>query len=296
MRDPEYDRFGPWAVEISDADPPPPLFLPYLTRNESPLLAIKIPRSIERHKARAGMNLYDYMVSLYADDLMILQRVDDGVHRQTLLYRDIQALRYAEELLKGTVHLFLKSQTHKLPFNTVSKALMQRMVVLIRGRYVEEISVAPPVYDLVAYHEDLSFYFTNLLAAEQACKPDLRLMATQADTPVGTHESGVRKLFFGAFGKTLLESMHLYDGGELKIIDRGQDFRYAWQSAYGRRETYVPLRNICCVDWMPDPKNAAIVNLNLETAGGRLTFALLRDNPDIQAYANSLSTMLENQY
>ncbi len=293
MRDPEYDRFGPWAVEISDADPPPPLFLPYLTRDEIPLLAIKIPRTIERRRVRAGMNLYDYMVSLYADDLVFLQRVEDEVRRQTFAYRDIQALRYAEDLLKAAVHLFLENQTHSLPFNTVSKVLMQRMVALIRGRYVKEIRVAPPVEDPVACHEDLSFYFTNLLATKQARKPALRLMATQADTPVGTHESGLRKLFFGTFGKTLLESMHLYDGGELKIIDRGQDFRYAWQSVYGRRETYIPWNNILGVAWTPDPKNAAVVNLTLETAGDLLTFSLLRDNPGIQAYANSLSTMLE---
>ena len=51
MRDPEYDRFGPWIIEISEADPPPPLFRPYLTREETVLLSIKIPRKIDRRDA-----------------------------------------------------------------------------------------------------------------------------------------------------------------------------------------------------------------------------------------------------
>ena len=296
MRDPEYDRFGPWAVEISEADPPPPLFLPYLTRDEIPLLAIKIPRNIERRKARAGMNLYDYMVSLYTDNLVILQRVEDDVRRQTFSYRDIQALRYAEDLLKGNVVLFLQSQTNDLPFNTVSKTLMQRMVDLIRGRYAENISSMLLVEDPVASQQDLSFFFRNLLAVELARTPALHFMAAQADTPVGAHESGVRKLLFGTLGKTLLESMHLYDGRELQIIDRGQDFKYAWQSVYGRRETYIPWTNISGVAWTPDPRNAAIVNLNLEIVGDPLTFALLRDKSCIPTYAQILSTVLEDHH
>ncbi len=40
MGNPEYDRFGPWIIEISALDPPPPLFQPYLTRQETPLLDI----------------------------------------------------------------------------------------------------------------------------------------------------------------------------------------------------------------------------------------------------------------
>ena len=40
QRDPEYDRFGPWVIEIGDEDPPPPLFVPHLTRSEAPLLGL----------------------------------------------------------------------------------------------------------------------------------------------------------------------------------------------------------------------------------------------------------------
>ena len=49
-RDAEYDRFGPWVVEIGDEDPPPPLFLPHLTRTEQALLSVKIPRKVARRR------------------------------------------------------------------------------------------------------------------------------------------------------------------------------------------------------------------------------------------------------
>ena len=38
----EYDRFGPWAVEVSEEDPMPRLFEPHVTRREVPLLSLKI--------------------------------------------------------------------------------------------------------------------------------------------------------------------------------------------------------------------------------------------------------------
>ena len=80
----EYDRFGPWAVAISDDDPPPPLFEPLIERRE-PMLAIKIPRSVERRNARPGMDLYDYLVCLYEHDLVILARAEDGVSVATFV-------------------------------------------------------------------------------------------------------------------------------------------------------------------------------------------------------------------
>ena len=36
MRDPEHDRLGLWAVEISDTDPLPSFFQPYRTRDKIP--------------------------------------------------------------------------------------------------------------------------------------------------------------------------------------------------------------------------------------------------------------------
>lgn len=292
MRDPEYDRFGPWAMEITEKDPPPPLFLPYLTRDKTPLISIKIPRSIERRKVRPGMNLYDYMVCLYADDLVILQRVGDDVRPETFSYRDIHCLRYAEDLLMGKLQLLMTGQVYDLPFNTVSKELMRHLVEMIRSRYTDDSDYVTLDPGPDVPHDDLSFFFTNLFASEKAQTPILRLLASQVDTPVGGQEARpVRKILFGAIGKTLLESLHLCDGRELKIIDRGQAIKYKWQAVYGTRVTYVPLSEIIGVGWMPDPNNGAIVNLNLEIDGGSLSFSLLRDNPSIPTYADFLSAV-----
>ena len=131
----EYDRFGPWAIEVSEQDPAPPLFVPYLTRPERPLLSVKIPRHLERRNARPGMDLYDYLVSLYDDELVVLRRVGREVSTDSCRLRDVQHLRVTRCLLRGNIHLGLPGRPHDLPYNTVSDDLMLRLVDLIRRRY-----------------------------------------------------------------------------------------------------------------------------------------------------------------
>lgn len=293
MRDLEYDRFGPWVIEISELDPPPPLFLPYLTREETPLFSIKIPRKIDRRDARPGMNLYDFVVNLYQDELLILQRVENDIRVETFAYRDVQCLRYEAMLLRGNLHLIVPERVFDLPFNTVSSAVMLRLVALIRQRYTGEaaqaaIAQAPDFAD-----DNLSFYFANLLAREKMQQPDIRVLASQTETPVGGYESGrLRRLLWGVLDKRLLESLHLSDGRELKIINRGKTFKYRGQAIYGMNAFYLPLDKIIDVRWEPDVKNTAVIYPILTVAGGQVKCAFIQDNVSIAGYAQFLERVV----
>jgi hypothetical protein len=292
LRDPEYDRFGPWIIEISEADPPPPLFQPYLIREEIPLLSIKIPRKIDRRDARPGMNLYDYMVSLYQERLVILERVGNDVRSEAFFYRDIQCLRHGEHLLYGNLCLSMTGKVYDLPFNTISTNIVQRLVDLIRQRYAAGAGQAAMIEAIGIPEDDLGFFFTRLLAEEKAQYPEFRVLASQTEIPVGFYETGIfRKLLFGVIGKRLLESLHLSDGRELKIINRGKTYRYKGQAVYGIDTFYVPISKIVGATWEMDPKNAAIMNLILDTGGGYSSFAFVRLNPSIRSYARFLSAV-----
>jgi len=292
-RDPEYDRFGPWVIEISEVDPPPPLFLPYLTRTEEPLLSIKIPRKIDRRDAQAGMNLYDYLITLYEEDLVILERVGDAVQARTFYYGDIQYLRLNENLLKGILNLCTIDMDYALRFNTVSSAIMQQLVDLIRQRYTGPVGPALIEENARFQEEALSFYFTRLLADEHKHNPAFQVLAAQAETAVGAYETAAyRKILLGIISKRLLESLHLSDGRELKIINRGRTYKYRGQNVYATERCYIPLDNISAVNWQKDPQNAAIINLSLETGGGHIFYAFLKDNPGLPAYERFLSAVM----
>lgn len=292
-RDPEYDRFGPWVVEISDEDPPPPLFVPHLDRSEAPLLAVKIPRKISRREAHPGMDLYDYMVSLYEEDMVVLERIEHEVRVRTIRYRDVRHLSMREELLRGTVHLGVAAENYDLPFNTVSGDIMRRLVDIIRERYLPSADPLPVELEPVSATE-LSFYFERLLRDELAAGSGMQPVAAQADTAMGAlEESPLRRLLFGLVAKRLLESLHLSDGRELRVIDRGQPYAYRWQSVYGRSETWLPLGNITEVDWDwgPDEAESSPVHLIISTGAGDLSWILTPNNPTIGSYRRFLTAV-----
>jgi hypothetical protein len=290
QRDPEYDRFGPWVIGISDEDPAPPLFVPHMSRTETPLLAVKIPRKIARRDAHPGMNLYDIVVSLYGDDMVVLERVDDQVKARTILYRDVQHLRVREELLRGVVHLGIAEQPYDLPYNTVSSDVMRRLVAIVRERYQGRREPMPVTSKNVEMGE-LSFYFERLLRDEQEGGSGMRPVAAQADTALGALEEGrSRRILFGLVAKRLLESLHLCDGLELKVIDRGQPYAYRWQSIYGRSETWIPLDNITAADWDWGEGETGPVTVTVRTPAGRNSWAFTPNNPTIDGYREFLAT------
>lgn len=295
QRDPEYDRFGPWVIEISEEDPPPPLFVPHLARTETPLLSLKIPRRISRREAHPGMDLYDYLVSLYDADMVVLQRVEHQVRSRTIRYRDIRSMWLHEELLRGRLHLALADEDCELSYNTVSGDLVGRLVRLIHERYR-----GTPPGNAVAVEatelSELSFYFERLLRDEQASGSGLRPLAAQPETQLGAFEESLpRRVFFGLVAKRLLESLHLSDGWELKVIDRGQPHAYRWQSVYGRKETWIPLANITSVDWDwgPDDTDSSPVTVTIGTEAGRSAWVFTPSNPTLGHYRRFLSAALE---
>ncbi len=288
----EHDRFGPWAVKIGEQDPLPPLFVSYMTPAQEPLLAVKIPRNIERRNATPQMHLYDYVVALYSDDLLILQRVGDEVRAHSFPYNEIQYLTFAEELLRGSLRLGMRDTAFVLPFSTVSSDLMQELVDQVRGRYggTAETAVLPPP---AAAGDDLSYYFHNMLQAGARQKSPFQLLAAQGNRAIGAQAAGfVQRIFYGVTGKTLLESLHLSDGRELQIITRGREFKYKWQTVYGKTTTYLPLANISGARWERDAQNTAVVRLYIDTAAAEpLVCPFSAGSPTTEVYDRFLSAV-----
>ena len=291
-RDHEYDRFGPWVVRVSDEDPPPPRFLPYLTRNEPPLISIKIPRKVARRDAHPGMDLYDYVVSLYERDMVVLERVGTDVRSSTIAYHDIGHLRVGEDLLRGTLQLGVQDEPADLPFNTVSNDVMREVVGHISERLLAGASRTGAEPPAAGASSGLSFYFERLLKEQHEQAPTMVPVAMQAETSLRSLERGrARRLLFGIVDKRLLESLHFSDGRELRVVDRGQTFAYRWQTVYARRETLIPLAKISDVTWA-DGGDPNTTTLTIRTSGGAVEWVFVRANDHIEPYREWLTQLM----
>ena len=291
----EYDHFGPWVLEIAANDPPPSIFLPYLVRPEEPLLAVKVPRRIDRRDARPGMDLYDYLICLYADDVEILHREGRGVRRWSCPYRDIAILSVTRTLLRGNIHLGIPGGACDLPFNTTGDQPIRRVVEILGDRSQQPSTGIGPRADADASDSGVSFYFEHLLADLRCAHPAMRLLAVQGNVPLATREATtLRRYVLRATGRRLLESMHLSDGRKLMIVDRGQRYAYRWESTYGEVTSHIPLAAVREAEWQDDAANR-LTTLSIRTDGGAISHAFTEDNPTVEGYRTFLSRLLASR-
>lgn len=281
MRDLEYDRFGPWILEISEKDPMPPVFAPHVNRDEEPIFAFKVPVRAERRDLRPGMHMYDYVVCLYENDLQIFERNGDVVTGTTIPYTGIVAIQYQEDLLEGGLDLQVQERCYSLPFNTVSTGVIEKLIGLIRSRYLPDGEDTVISRDTLESHlpEDMSFYFAGILSAKTVSEPDMVFQAYQPELRRSSIETNFwKRLFYGATDKRLLESMYFSNGKELEVVGRGRTWRYRWQVAYGRRTLYVPLRNITGYRRSPDTGNPGIMIDTYTTRGSTYSYSYAAEN------------------
>ncbi|HAK45490.1 MAG TPA: hypothetical protein DCO79_06175 [Spirochaeta sp.] len=285
MRNAEYDRFGPWILEITDLDPLPPLFTEHAAKVDKTLMSIKIPRPIERRTASPGMNLYDYVLNMYEDNFDIFRREDDSVIKDNFKYTDIFCIKHSVVLLNGTLTLFTKEYTYKFNYNTVSNDVIKRIVGIIRERYAKEkknlnLSEAVPA------ENELNFYFTNLAENEKRENPENLLFAYQPRTrltSIGT--SGIKKFFNLIIKKQLFESIHFCDGRELQTTGKGRDFKYIAQTDYGKEDCYIPVEKIGRVEIIANKSNSSLMNCRIEAGDEIFTTLMTAANQTLSQYS-----------
>lgn len=159
----EYDAFGPWIYEIDEEHPAPRLFAPYIPRNETARILLKIPRNIERRRATPDMDLYDYVIGAYAEHICILKREEQRVTKTRIPYSDIEGLELKRHFLAGTLTFYLKKGSMSVPFNTVSVDMVKGLAAYIRDRLPNGDDRLSETIRERQTEIELNLLFTNLL-------------------------------------------------------------------------------------------------------------------------------------
>ncbi|MDC7225724.1 MAG: hypothetical protein PQJ61_03045 [Spirochaetales bacterium] len=284
MRNAEYDRFGPWILEITETDPLPPLFIPYATRKDASLLSIKIPRPIDRRSATPGMNLYDYVLNMYKDDFDILRREGEEVVKDNFNYCDIFCIKNSEVLLNGSLSLFTKDDNYTFPYNTVSSDIIYKIIHIVRERYTKAENM-PSLNEITPEDGELDFYFSTLASAEKEKETGFKLFSYQSRIKLNqVGKSGLRNLFNLIISKQLMESLHFCNGREVKIIGKGRDFKYIGQTDYGKEDCYIPLEKITGTEIAANSSNPGLLDCIIHTADKSFTTIMSAENPTAAEY------------
>lgn len=131
----EYDRFGPWTYPVVAPEDMPPCFDNWYEELKSSYLILKLPKAVERRMAKPGSDLYEGLLAVGSGGVVYLSLSRGEVLRRDVAFRDVAAVRLAQELLSGMLRLDLAGgRSLSIPFNTVSADVL--------GGFAEKVRTA----------------------------------------------------------------------------------------------------------------------------------------------------------
>lgn len=282
----EFNAFGPWILEITDEFPLPPLFIPYYSDGANALMRVKIPRDIERRRANQDMDLYDYVIGLYEDHMYILERLKGTVKETTISYAEMEGLENFADSLLGRFTIFLNDRKVIIPYNAVSKSIINSMMKIIRDRYTAKTypRFRSP-YDCDSEKTILQeTRYRNLLDEMRADNEDFDLAVIQPSVMLERMNGGIlQKAFPFLNGERLLGSLHLTSRSEILTISRGKPIKTRKDviSSYSHSHLYIPIEKLQSIFLENDEDFDNLQKLSLRTS--RHTFVCYFDENNKEA-------------
>ena len=289
----EFNAFGPWILEITDEFPLPPLFIPYYSDGANALMRVKIPRDIERRRANQDMDLYDYVIGLYEDHMYILERLKGTVKETTISYAEMEGLENFADSLLGRFTIFLNDRKVMIPYNAVSKSIINSMMKIIRDRYTAKTypRFRSP-YDCDSEKNIIKeIRYINLLDEMRADKENFDITVIQPSLMLHRMNRGIiQKALQFLNSERLLGSLHLANQSEILVISRGKPFKTRWDvvPSHSHSHLYIPIEKLQSILFQKDDCFDNLQKLSMKTNNYTFLFYFDDSNKESQDYYRNL--------
>lgn len=301
----EFATFGPWIDEVTQPQDVPPLFRDHPLDLATARLVLKVPRSIVRRDAHAGMDLYDHLLVLTAEQLTVLSR-DTWADRRprqvpgpgtyqtrTIGLHAIAAVRDSVSLLAGTLTILGRDGVEvTVGYNGSAREAVTRLVVEL----VASLSpVAPRSVGLALVAPSLTFR----AASEDLVLPqDAALVSTLRDVgrerpslvPLAWHgrqvlraegagpASLVRRVLDTVSPTTLQGAILATDSRTLEVVGRHEWLVRGAGPVHSTSHLVITLDAIEGVDLAPHPDYPAAIVATLDLGAGAVVVIVPRDS------------------
>lgn len=272
----EYEKFGPWVLEIEIEDDIPPAFSRFRDIIKESLYAFKIPVNVERRNIIRGMPLYKTVIVFAEEKLLLLQQTKSNIDLTEIYYKEILYFQHLNNLLMGEILLGTSDQIHVLDFNPVEMRPVEKGIRIIRKKFLhKKIKID---LDMVEENNDSRSVLYETLLAHEFKKNSIKVveyqpyMSLEKSNSFQVTEFSHRDRF-----PLLQDSLYLANENELIIINRGKGIKLPKETDYGYRYTYIPLENILDISLEPDEKIRMVKNLSFILGKVRVVFLVSHD-------------------
>jgi hypothetical protein len=285
----EYDAFGPWISEIREADDIPPVFRPF-PFDFAADFALKFPRPEARRDLIAGMHLYNAVLVIRPDEVVVLTRTTPGFTVSTIRYGAIASIVDSVDLLDAVLEITTTGGTvASLRYNGSSRSVVRRVVDRIRGRMRDAAVIAdasgtaasgsplptlPPGTPVTLAMDDLGRKDADLVSsfAEIAREGSARLIAANGRWSVRSTGSALER-FLHVIRPAVLQGIVVCGSGdELQVLSRRQQVQRGGRPAASLSRTVIAARWISRVDASAHPSYAAVTVVTLWMSEARADF------------------------
>jgi len=286
----EFHSFGSWLIEIKKEEEIPLQFIDLKQTILNAEYSFKVPRKIERRKAHPGMRLYDAVVSLLPDKIILQQIRNKTVEVDDILFNDINYLVHINELLDSQIIIVTKKQEYAIEYNSVSSDISNGFISKIR----DKILTSEPVFNLDAFAEvktiDSELY-KNLINNEINDSP-VKVIEYQPFIQLSkTNPSPAEKLFNTHNKYELQDTVFLANTKELIVVNRKEAVKKIDKADYGYSRTYLDLTKIQGVKLEDAPEMSHLKMLLLQIDDMEVSFEV-GDTFTVDAL-NQLLTMIK---
>ncbi|WP_213816675.1 hypothetical protein [Glaciihabitans sp. dw_435] len=281
----EYNAFGPWVSEVRTPDDIPPLFAPASIDVTTSTLVLKFPRPESRRDLVAGMNLYDLLVDVRHDAVVILRRDGDTFATRRIALDEIAVLSSGADLLDGRLVLQLTSgETYSAPYNGSSSATVRRLVDTVRGLIPERPArirlaadaASTPLTMPLALDElgrDDAF-FTNTINDFALREPRLTLLGAHGRRVVAPLGGGLRRALRSLRPMTLHGAVLALTPTELAVLSRTKWMTREGAPAASMVRTVVSLASITAVRSRDHESYEGVTVITIVSVGSELELFL----------------------
>lgn len=295
-RSAEFDAFGPWVGRVRDATEVPGLYRDYPLDFTTSRLVLKVPRNISRRDAQPTMDLYDHLIVVAPEALVVLSRADAGYTRSVFGYADIVALTDTVDLVDGRLDILAGTgDTLTVPYNGSSEDVITHLVDVL-----SELSLAamrrtpaltlpapddPPadldLLDLGKEDVGLVTSYFDLMRHELGAS----LLAAHGRTVLPPRGGRISRAVHEFYPMTLQGAVLCRTERELHIIGRKTWLLRGSAPDLSRSHTTIPMAAIEEISLRPHPDylGASVVALRLGTT--TLDIVLPEGSAAVQALA-----------
>lgn len=299
-RSAEFDAFGPWVDRVHDASEIPGLYRDYPVDFAASQLVLKVPRNISRRDALPTMDLYDHLIIVGPETLIVLSRVHTDTHSSlgytasTLGYGDVAAVTDTVDLVEGRIDILARTgATITVPYNGSSEQVITRLMDRLSelslaalrpttAVTLPETDAAPADLDLLDLGKEdvglVTSYF-DLMRHELGAT----LLAAHGRSVLPPRGGLVVRAVHSVYPMTLHGAVLCRTDRELHIVARKSWLVRGNIPELSRAHTTIPLAAIEEIDLRPHPTylDASVVTLRLGAA--RFDLVLPEGSAAVQA-------------